>query len=65
MYGMPHPNAVAHLERRRCHFGSRLDGYRFIAKADIRARAIAITAGQSEACVLGCHGPVPVSIMMV
>jgi hypothetical protein len=40
--------------------GTRLDGYRFIAKADIRAQAIAIAAGQSEACVPGCHGPVPV-----
>ena len=42
--GLPDPPAVMLASSAdRCRFGSQLDGYRFIAKADICARAIAIT----------------------
>jgi chemotaxis response regulator CheB len=43
--GLPDPPVVMLASSAdRCQFGSRLDGHRFIAKADIRAEAIAITA---------------------
>ena len=42
---LPDPPAVMLASSAdRCQFDSRLDGYRFIAKADICAQAIAITA---------------------
>jgi CheY-like chemotaxis protein len=42
---LPDPPAVMLASSAdRCLFGSQLDGYRFIAKADIRAEAIAVTA---------------------
>ena len=43
--GLPDPPVVMLASSAdRCQFGSQLDGHRFIAKADIRAEAIAVIA---------------------
>ena len=42
---LPDPPAVMLVSSAdRCQFGSQLDGYRFVAKADVCAEAIAVTA---------------------
>jgi CheY-like chemotaxis protein len=47
------PTVVLTSSANRCQFGSQLDGYRFVAKADLRAEAIAVAAGYGSSTIAG------------